>query len=118
MSTPAPTPGVGRRVEAAAQAPTTMTIRVRDQRYTIVPNNIPMKIMDRFELETGRTVEYVTTTRTAIGELQIALLCYLATLIAGEQGRWAKFRDAWPEDLAEGDVEVTVDEDGDDSPEA
>lgn len=89
-----------------------MRIRVRDAEYVLLPGNIPMEIKDRFELETGRSVEYVVQTRQAVGELQVALMCYLAVMISGDRSRWTRFRDQWPDDLTAEDITVEVD-DGD-----
>lgn len=120
MSTAAPEPGVGRRQDDLDAAQVVLTIKVRGEEYLVAAGNVPMRVRDYFELQTGRSVEYIFSTDRTIGVLQVALACYLAVILRDEKLtlRWAKFRDDWPTDLTEDDFDVTVSDPESPDPEA
>jgi len=84
-----------------------LTVKVRDKTYRVAGGNVPMIVKDYFERETGRSVEYALSTESTVGEVQVALVCYLARLLRGETTlRWRAHLEQWPEGLTADDITV------------
>lgn len=106
----APTPGVGARAEAAAQATQIITIRVKDREYTLAPGNLPVREKLAVRQATGSPVEAFISDDDHVGEDSIAILVWLARRANGEAGlAWRDFETEWDAlDLGEGDVEISA----------
>lgn len=121
MTTSAPDP-VELRLEAErSAAQTILNIHIQDRVFVVAPHNVPRAVKDRFQLETGRSVEKVLADRyNVLGEIQLILFCFLAEIVANPRSSWDEFLEEFPSgaDLKEGDVRVLWTEPVGDDPEA
>lgn len=116
----APRPGVAARNDATDAAQRVLKVRLRDESFTIVGGNVPVKIKDRFMRETGRALEwYLVPERAASGDVALCGLWFLSRLIDGQSVTWDEVLDEWDAAaFAADDIEVVEDDPTGDDPEA
>lgn len=118
----APTPGVGARAEAAKDAQRILTIRVRDESWTLAIGNVSVAEKFAVRKATGLPLEAFLTDEDKFGEDSVVLLWWLARRANGEDGlSWPDALSEWPADLTDGDLVIDVAESPDekaDDPEA
>lgn len=116
----APTPGAGAQQAQIDGAKTVITITVRGESHSVAPLNLPLQETLMFRKATGGlSVESFWNGESAIGIDSVKMLWWLARRAGGEfsltlERAW----DEWPDDLAEGELDVKVNEPGEDVPEA
>lgn len=109
--TSAPTPGVGRQIEAREAAARVLRVRLRDQEFTIAAGNLPIRIKDRFIRETGRAVEWYFAPER-LGDVALCGLWFLSRLIDGETLTWDQALDEWEAAGFTGDDVEVIEDDG------
>ena len=107
----APTPGVGRRAEAAENASLVVHVRVRDEWYTVAHGALPMRERLLVRKETGLPIEHFFSAQDHIGEDSLCILVWIARRANGERTLTLdEAIESWPTDLDVDDLEMKVDE--------
>ena len=116
----APTPGVGKRKEAASAAATVMTITIRGHSWQIAPGNLPFAERGAVRKATGGLpIESYWDGNLSVGIDSIQVLWWLARRASGEPGLGLDAAlDDWPSDLTEDDIGVEITEPDETNPEA
>lgn len=119
----APTPGVGRRADAAAAAKRVLVLKLAwtGETYRLAVNNVPLDHRMAVRRATGLSLTAFIGGEDAIDVDSIAVLVWVARRVRGEASLgWKQFQRTWPDQIDEGDIEVwaedpqgrKVDEDG------
>lgn len=105
--------------EETAAAQQVLALTVRDRTYRIAAGIIPIRVKERFELETKVSVEFALSSSQNWGEVQFGRICYLSRLLNGEPNlRWSTVMDEWPEGLTADDIDFKLEQPEGDDPEA
>lgn len=111
MSAKAPRPGVTQRKEETNAARQVMTIRVRDETRTLALGLLPIKEKLIVRKATGLPFEAFFGSEGSFGEDSLLVMWWLAGRANGDPFlTFTQASDAWPSDLTEDDLEVSVDE--------